>query len=189
MLKGEKVLLRAIERDDLKRLHELARNVDLVLLGDGHWQPEPLAAFEKNFDKSLEGEERDWFVIEADGRVIGRIGLVQSNRRNGSAEFGIEIYDPDYVGKGYGRDAIAVLLDWAFRIENFRRIWLKTSAANERAIRCYRAVGFVEEGRLRQQLYYDGRYVDSVLMGLLRSEWEERRATVRSDEDRRQAQP
>jgi RimJ/RimL family protein N-acetyltransferase len=175
MLKGQKVILRAIERDDLKRLHELARNVELVLFGDGHWQPEPLAALERSFDKSLDSEEWHWFAVEADARVIGKIGLVQSNRRNGSAEFGIEIYDPEYIGRGYGRDAINVLLDWAFRIENYRRIWLKTSAANERAIRCYRAVGFVEEGRLRQQLYYDGRYVDSVLMGLLRAEWDERR--------------
>jgi RimJ/RimL family protein N-acetyltransferase len=170
MLKGDKVLLRAIERGDLKRLHELARNVDLVVLGDGHWQPESLAAFEKYFDKYLEGEERDWFVIEADSRVIGRIGLMQSNRRNGCAELFIEIYDPAYLGKGYGREAIDLLLEWAFRLQNYRRIWLKTSAANERAIRCYHAVGFVEEGRLREQLYYDGRYVDSVLMGLLRSD-------------------
>jgi RimJ/RimL family protein N-acetyltransferase len=174
MLKGEKILLRAVERDDLKRLHELARNVDLVILGDGHWQPEPLAAFERNFEQNLDAAEHAWFAIEADSRVVGRIGLVQSNRRNGTAEFGIEIYDPTYVGKGYGRDAITVFLDWAFRIQNYRRIWLKTSAENERAIRCYRAVGFVEEGRLRQQLYDDGQYVDSVLMGLLRSEWDER---------------
>jgi RimJ/RimL family protein N-acetyltransferase len=185
MLKGGKVLLRAIEREDLKRLHELESNVELVLLGDGHWQPEPLAAFEKNFDKLLEGDERHWFVIEADGRVIGKIGFVQSNRRNGTAEFGIEIYDPEYIGKGYGRDAINVLLDWAFRIQNFRRIWLKTNAANERALRCYQAVGFVEEGRLRQQLYYEGRYVDAVLMGLLRSEWEE----SRPEERRKKSQP
>ena len=66
MLRREKVLLRAIEREDLKRLHELECNVELVLLGDGHWQPEPLAV-EKNFEKNLEGEERHWFVIEADG--------------------------------------------------------------------------------------------------------------------------
>ncbi|HJZ46088.1 MAG TPA: GNAT family protein [Roseiflexaceae bacterium] len=175
MLKGERVTLRAVERDDLKRLHELERNVELVLLGDGQWQPIPLAAFEKEFEKDLERGEKADFVIEADGVVVGRIALVHSNRRSGSAEFGIGIYDPEYVGKGYGREAISLLLDWAFQIQNYRRIWLKTSSENERAIRCYKAVGFVEEGRPRQQLYSNGRYVDSVLMGMLRSEWEVRR--------------
>jgi len=175
MLKGKKVILRAIERDDQKRLHELERNVELMLLADGHWQPMPLAAFEKDFDKLLDSEEKCWFVIEADGKAIGSIGLHHRNRRDGASQFGIGIYDPEYVGKGYGRDAIDVLLAWAFRIQNYRRIWLEANAENERALRAYRAVGFVEEGRLREHADYNGRYVDVVVMGMLRSEWEERR--------------
>jgi diamine N-acetyltransferase len=174
MLKGEKVILRAVERDDLKRLYELERNVDLVLLGDGEWQPAPLAQWEKHFDKRLDDEEQARFVIETDGVVIGGIGLHHRARRSGVTSFGIGIYDPDYLGNGYGRDAINTLLRWVFRIQNYRRIWLETSASNERAIRCYRAVGFVEEGRLREHEFFDGQYIDSIVMGLLRSEWEAR---------------
>jgi RimJ/RimL family protein N-acetyltransferase len=174
MLKGEKVTLRSVERDDLKRLHELERDVELMLLGDGDWQPVPLAAFEKNFDKYLETEEKDWFVIEVDGKVIGSIGLHHKNRRDGSSQFGISIYDRAYLSQGYGREAVQLLLDWAFRVQNYRRIWLDTLATNERAIRSYRACGFVEEGRLRQHFYHDGEYVDAVLMGLLRNEWDAR---------------
>nr|MDQ2998238.1 GNAT family N-acetyltransferase [Chloroflexota bacterium] len=170
-----KVILRAVERDDLKRLHALERNVDLVLLGDGQWQPEPLAQWERNFDKHLEDTDKANFVIEADSTVIGGIGLHHCSRRNGVTSFGIGIYDPDYIGNGYGRDAIETLLPWVFRVQNYRRIWLETSSSNERAIRCYRAVGFVEEGRLREHEFLDGQYIDSVLMGLLRSEWEARR--------------
>jgi RimJ/RimL family protein N-acetyltransferase len=173
MLRGEKVILRPVERDDLKRMHELAANVDLALLGDGAWSPEPLAGWEKTFDKHLEDEDNADFAIEAEGKIIGHIGLHRwRNRRAGTASFGVGIYDPDYVGKGYGRDAINVLLDWAFRIQNYRRIGLTTLATNERAIRAYRACGFVEEGRLRQHTYNDGRYVDDVIMGILRTEWE-----------------
>ena len=176
MLRGEKVILRAVEREDLKRLHELEREVDLMLLGDGDWQPVPLAAFEKDFDKHLDAEEKSWFVIEVDGKVIGGTGLHHKNRRDGTSAIGISIYDRDYLGKGYGRDAVNVLLDWAFRIRNYRRIWLDTLANNERAIRAYRACGFVEEGRLREHFFHDGAYVDAVVMGILRSEWEARRA-------------
>lgn len=174
MLRGEKVILRAVEKDDLKRLHELERNVDLVLLGDGHWQPEPFVAFEKNYEKHLEREEKSWFVIEVDGVLIGTTALHHSNRRDGVSEFGIGIYDPDYVGKGHGRDAIQVLLRWAFRVQNYRRIWLNTTSNNVRAIRSYEACGFVHEGRLREHIFSDGGYVDMVQMGMLRSEWEAR---------------
>jgi diamine N-acetyltransferase len=174
MLKGEKVTLRAIEREDLKRLHELERDVELTMLGGDEWQPTPLAKFEKDFDKRLDEEEHARFVIEADGKIIGGCGLHHRNRRQGTSQFGIGIYDREYVGKGYGRDAINVLLDWAFRIQNYRRIWLETLAVNERALRSYRACGFVEEGRLRDHAYFDGAYVDVVLMGLLRPAWDAR---------------
>ncbi|MFI5275077.1 MAG: GNAT family N-acetyltransferase [Ktedonobacterales bacterium] len=177
MLHGEKVILRPVEREDLKRLHELSANTDLVMLGGGAWEPWSLAAEEKDFDKHVEDEDKSYFAIEADGKVIGTTELHRwRNRRAGTAGVGVGIYDRDYLGKGYGRDAIAVLLDWAFRIQNFRRIWLETLARNERAIRCYRSLGFQEEGRLRQHEYSDGAYDDVICMGLLRDEWESRRA-------------
>jgi diamine N-acetyltransferase len=175
MLKGKRVILRAVERDDIKRLHEMQRNVELVMFGDGDWRPVPLAAFEKEYDKHLSDEEKAWFVIEVDGKVVGETGLHHRDRRSRVSAFGIGIYDPEYVGQGHGREAIALLLDWAFRIQNYERIWLDTWATNERAIRCYKAVGFVEEGRKRRHIYFDGQYVDVVIMGLLRSEWEARR--------------
>lgn len=176
MLRGEKVTLRAVERDDVKRLHELmVQHVDLVLLSHGGWEPWSLAAAEKDFEKHLEEQDKSSFVIEADGKVIGDIGLHPwKNRRAGSASMGVSIYDPEYLGKGYGRDAINTLLDWAFRIQNFKRIGLTCLATNERAIRCYEAVGFVHEGRMRQAEYVDGAYVDDVQMGILRGEWEAR---------------
>ena len=172
MLKGEKVILRAVEREDLKRMHELEGNIELVILGDGNWEPESYAAFEKNFEKHLSDEEKTRFVIEVEGVVIGGIGLHHSNRRESTSEFGIGIYDPAYVGKGYGVDAIRVLLRWAFRVQNYRRIWLTTAGDNPRAIRAYEKCGFVHEGRLREHFFSNGTYVDSVHMGMLRSEWE-----------------
>lgn len=176
MLRGEKVILRPIEREDLKRLHELSANVELEMLAGGAWSPWSLAAMEKDFEKHLEEEDKSEFVIEADGKVIGTTELHRwKNRRAGTAGVGIGIYDPEYLGKGYGRDALKVLLDWAFRIQNYRRIWLDTLAKNERAVRCYLAVGFKQEGLLRQHEYHDGEYADVVTMGMLREEWEAQR--------------
>jgi len=172
VLRGKRLILRAIERGDIGRLHELDQAVDLVLAGDGHWRPTPLAARERRFDQRLDDPDKSWFVIEADGKVIGDIELHSRDRRSGVAALGVAIYDREYLGRGYGREAIGLLLDWAFRMQNFRRVWLKTSSANQRALRCYRALGFVEEGRMREQLFFDGRYIDSIYMGLLRREWQ-----------------
>lgn len=177
MLRGKKVVLRSLERDDLPRLHALCQHVDLMLLSDSVWLPSSLAAWEKDFDAHLADQDNYQFIIEADGKIIGSMQLhPRPNRRAGSGELGIGIYDPDYLGKGYGRDAIATFLDWAFRILNLRRIKLETLASNERAIRCYEACGFVREGLLREDDYCDGGYRDTVIMGLLRSEWEARGA-------------
>jgi RimJ/RimL family protein N-acetyltransferase len=181
MLQGERVILRAMERSDLPRWHELMnREVALVSLGYSPWQPLPLAALEQSFEKQLEADERSWFVIEIENKVVGHIGLKSWSwdRRTGSAEFGLSIYDPEYLGQGYGREALNLLLDWAFRIQNWRRIWCDTLGTNERAIRSYRACGFVEEGRLRQHDYHDGGYVDVVILGLLRTEWEARQPSL-----------
>ena len=57
-------------------------------------------------------------------------------------------------------------------MQNLRKLWLEVHGSNERAIRSYRAVGFVEEGRQREQVWSGGRYEDTVLMGLFRSDFQ-----------------
>lgn len=174
MLRGERVTLRSFERDDVKRQHALMANVELVLPAYASWEPRTLAGAEKGFDKREPHAERADFAIEIDGTMVGFINVHpwSVSRRSGTVSFGMAILHPDYVGKGYGREALGLFLDWAFRIQNYRRVWLITWADNERAIRCYRACGFVEEGREHEAEYVDGNYVDIVSMGLLRDEWE-----------------
>jgi RimJ/RimL family protein N-acetyltransferase len=171
MLKSERVTLRAVERADIVRLHELQRNVDLIVFGYGQWLPKPLAMLERLYERYLEDPDPAWFAIEIGGTYVGECSLHDRDRRSGVAALGIGIYDPAYVGSGYGREAAALLLDWAFDIQNYQRIWLDTDATNARALRCYASLGFVEEGRLRGQNIADGRPSDVVLMGLLRDEW------------------
>ena len=174
MLKGQLVTLRTIERTDLPRMHTLMQNVELIMPAYGRWRPTSFAAFEKSFDKHLEDEDPSYFVIEVDGKVIGEIFLHHKHLRAGTSEFGLGIYDADFVGKGYGRDALNVFLKWAFRIQGYRRISLTVGATNERAIRLYQACGFVLEGRFREEAFYNGRYEDVLAMAMLRSEWEAR---------------
>jgi RimJ/RimL family protein N-acetyltransferase len=87
-----------------------------------------------------------------------------------TCELGITIGNKSYWGKGYGREAISLLVDYGFRYHNFRKVWLRVHGSNERAQRAYRAVGFTEEGRLRAHVYSNGNYDDLVFMGILREE-------------------
>lgn len=176
MLQGERVLLRAISREDLPRLwafnNDLA--VELAAGGDPPW-PQSLARLQAEFDQEAAkgGRDATRFAIEVDGLCIGECALFNANAAAQTCELGIGIGDKDYWGRGCGRESIRLLLRYAFRYLNYRKVWLRVHARNERAIRAYRACGFVEEGRQRAQVWSDGAYDDLLLMGILREEWQE----------------
>lgn len=175
MLRGERATLRGVTRDGLPLVWKFNNDLDVELAGGG--DPPMPQAFERvvaDFERETAKGGRDgaWFGIEVDGQFIGSCGLFNVNETSHTAELGIAIGDKDYWGKGYGREAVNLLIEYAFRYRNFRRVWLWVHADNERAIRAYRACGFVVEGRLREHMYSNGRYVDAVYMGILRSDWE-----------------
>jgi len=176
MLRGEKVTLRAVEREDVETLWRFWNDLEVELAGGGDPpQPTSLERLRARFER----EEREGtrhkteFVIEVDDECIGHCGLFHIDTAARHCELGITIGERDYWGRGYGREAVGLLLDYAFRIRNLRRVWLEVHAANERAIRAYKACGFVEEGRMRGHVWLAGRYVDNVIMGVMREEWRE----------------
>jgi len=174
MLSGEKVKLRAVEREDLDLLTAFDNDVELELVAnDVPPRPVSRSRRQRRFDEQLK-ESRDVvpFMIDADGKAIGECSLGNFDQVARTCELGIAIGDRDYWGRGYGRDAVRVLVAYGFRSFNLHKIWLEVGAGNERAVRAYRACGFVEEGRLREQWYVAGQYVDVVLMGLLRTDWQ-----------------
>ena len=174
MLRGDRITLRAMRRDDLPRQCEFNNDVEFELLGGGDVpEPQSLERLQAEFDEDAGKGGRDGanFAIEADGIYIGRCGLFHVDEAARTAELGIGIGDHAYRGKGYGREALRLLLDYGFRLRNLHRIWLTVNGDNERAIRAYRAVGFAEEGRQPQQVWSNGRYIDLVYMGVSRDNW------------------
>lgn len=107
----------------------------------------------------------------ADERLIGLIGLYTIFWLHHEAFMGIHIGERDYWGKGYGTDALQVLLRYGFGELNLRRISLSFLEGNARAMRSYEKCGFRLEGRERHAWAYDGRRWDEIYMGLLRDEW------------------
>jgi RimJ/RimL family protein N-acetyltransferase len=174
MLKGERIILRAMRREDLPRLCEFNNDLDVELAGGGDPpMPQPLERLQADFDRDAAAGGRDnaWFAIEFDGNFIGHCGLMHFNETARTCELGIGIGDKMHWGRGLGQEAVGLLLDYAFRLRNQRRVWLWFHAGNARAVGAYRACGFVEEGRLRQHVWSNGEYDDAIYMGILRDEW------------------
>lgn len=108
--------------------------------------------------------------------LIGFTGLWLDSWLHREAFVGIGIGEPDYWGKGYGTEAMQLALRFAFVELCLHRVALLAFAYNTRAIRSYEKSGFVHEGVERRYMLRDGQRADVLVMGILRSEWEQRQA-------------
>ena len=88
---------------------------------------------------------------------------------------GLSIAAP-YQGKGYGSEAMNWAIDWAFRNGNFHSVGLLCLSFNTGAERLYERLGFVREGVLRERLWFDGRWHDEIMFGMVRGDWERLRS-------------
>lgn len=178
MIYGERVRLRAIEHEDLSRYVEWLNDPD-VQRGISAVFPLSMTEEEAWFEGLLDRPqaERPLAIDGLEGdrwRHIGGCGYSDIHPRAHRAELGIMIGDKRRWDQGYGSDAMRVLLRHGFETLNLQRVMLRVFEFNERAIAVYRKLGFVEEGRLRQAHYQEGRYWDTLVMGLLRAEWQAR---------------
>jgi RimJ/RimL family protein N-acetyltransferase len=172
MLQGEVVTLRPVRPEDLPALYEWRIDAETWELSeDAPLVPLTLAVYEERYRRRAEDDVNAEFAIDADGELVGRCGMFEFDHLARHATIGITIGMP-HRGRGYGRDAVRVLLDYGFRVRNLHRVRLDTVSTNEAGRRAYLAAGFVEEGRQREHAWVDNRYVDLVLMGILRSEWD-----------------
>ncbi len=112
-------------------------------------------------------------IIEREtGRHIGNTGLHRIDPIFRSAGFGIVIGVRDCWGRGYGTEATQLVTDYAFARLNLNRVELEVAAENPRARRIYERIGYRVEGTRRDAFYVEGRYLDAVIMAILRREWE-----------------
>ena len=127
-------------------------------------------------EEMAQEEPRDQAFVFAihtlsDDSLIGFVDIDITQWIHGDAFVGIAIGERDYWDKGYGTDAMRVMLRYAFTELNLHRVSLSVFEYNPRALRSYKKAGFVVEGRLRQWINREGRYWDLIFMGILREEW------------------
>lgn len=108
--------------------------------------------------------------LKRTGRLIGVCQLTAIHAVNRSADLQIRIGEASARDRGYGSEAVQLLLEFGFRDLNLHRIALQVFATNTRAIRTYERAGFRHEGTLRDAVFLDGRFVDVKVMAVVAGE-------------------
>ena len=172
-LVGEKCYLSPCSAEDATKWAEWDNDLAVTIpLGDEAYTPESLVKEMDQLAESNRHQAHVFSIVAHDGdTLIGRCMLFSVNHVDRTAMLGICIGEKGYWNKGFGEEAIRLLLDYGFNLLNLNSIMLGTFAFNERAIRCYKKVGFREMGRRRQARIIAGQAYDAVLMDILAAEF------------------
>ena len=172
---GENVALGPLHRGMLPMFERWENNLRTVDLGGDDPRPVSAEAIAAAWEPLLRGERTDWFGFAIYAlphlELIGYANLRDFNNIHGTAEIGITLGEASERGKGYGSEAVRLLLGYAFQHLHVWNVWLDTAAYNHRAIRAYEKAGFREIGRRRGARVAGGARHDIVLMDCTRDDF------------------
>jgi len=175
---GKKVRLACLTKEDAPVMADWTQDAGFLRLQDtgiaAMETPEEVAAF---VDRQNESHDSYAFAIRriSDSVLLGTIGLYDIEWANRTAWVGVGIGERENWGKGYGSEAMDLVIRYAFDELNLHRLQLTVIDYNPRALKMYEKLGFVREGAYREFIERDGMRHDLILYGLLRPEWRQRR--------------
>jgi RimJ/RimL family protein N-acetyltransferase len=129
---------------------------------------------EKEILKDL-SQKHNYSIIDIKtNELIGSCGFLEIDNINQIAEIGIFIGNKDFWNKGYGTEAMILLMDYGFKALNLHNILLRVFSFNDRAIKCYEGIGFKAIGKRREALKRGEILFDAIYMDILYKEFYER---------------
>jgi len=174
LLVGKNIKLDSLNASDIDIMSQWFNNVEYLRYYD---MVPAIPKSQKDMQKLYEyydsSEDKYIFAIRMldSNKIIGVAGFDEILWTNGVATTFIGIGDKEAKGKGLGKEAMELLLDFGFNELNFHRIQLNVISYNKVAIGLYESVGFKKEGIYREFIYRDGRRYDLLLYGMLRKEY------------------
>jgi len=163
----------------LKLIHKWQNDEDVMRLARS--QPDyaiSMEALTVEFEKNLKGEDsmtrRFGIEEKSSGKLTGWCSIAYSSwaRRYTSADIGLAIGEKDRWRKGYGTEIVSLLLREAFEQLNLHRAGWWTYAENKASLALAEKMGFKEEGKLRENVFFDNSFHDTVVLGLLKNEYD-----------------
>ena len=171
---GEKIYLRGLERSDLEGAYfQWLNDYDITKHLESGIFPNSMEAMEKYFDSIKQSPDNIFLAIierETD-RHIGNIKIGNINWVRRVADIGWLIGEKDAWGKGYGTEALKLVVDYCFRRLNLHKVFAGIAAPNLASKKMCEKVGFSLEATLRKEAYVNGEYCDVMYFGLLREEY------------------
>ena len=135
--------------------------------------------FAKRYSDFKHSDERIMFSIETlRGVLVGGINIHSMNKKNGTFQTGSRIFRK-HRGKGYIAEAKVMVLRYCFHELRFQKYNVKVFSDNPKMLRHMKKLGCVEEGRIRRNIYTNGKYYDEVLLGMTREEFDEKYSRTR----------
>ncbi|MER7502879.1 GNAT family protein [Nonomuraea pusilla] len=162
--------LRPVGPDDAEGLYELMSDPEVRRFTGSHLEPDLEGAKTWYAGRAAHDDRLDLAIV-ADGEYVGEVVLNELDADNLSCSLRIALIGARAFGKGYGSEAITLVLDHAFGATPLHRVSLEVFSYNARARHVYEKLGFVQEGVLRESLRWAGEWHDTLVMAVLRSEW------------------
>lgn len=171
-LMGDNIYLRPVKKEDLIYILKWVNDPEVRGI-IGEVSSMSSAQGDKYFEKICNDSNREWFmVLLKDGdRVIGECGFLRMFYPWRTTDVSLIIGEKDVWGKGYGREAIFLLLDYAFGYLNFHRVAIGVVAFNKRALKFWEKAGFKKEGVQRDGYFYNHKYHNFIMMSILENEF------------------
>lgn len=169
-LKGERLYLSPMDTTEYKKYTEWM-NTERVTIGLSNFTKIYTEELQK---KAMEGfitEQKAFAIVKNDDTLIGNCGLFGFDNVARSCVLGIFIGDTNQRGKGYGKEAMALLLDFAFNFLNMHSVRLEVFEYNKLALNSYLSLGFKKTGRIRDKVFVNGNYYDAITMDILVEEF------------------
>jgi RimJ/RimL family protein N-acetyltransferase len=171
LFRGRLVRLAAPRQEDTATMARWSHDAGYLRAVDTDYaRPRPPEAYTAQGGDAGNAVEFRLRTLEGD-RLIGFVALHSIEWNNRAGLLSIGIGEAEYRGKGYGSDALQLILRYAFDELNLERVGLDVIANNAAAIRAYERAGFRREGAMRHAVMRDGEWHDRLIMGILRDEW------------------
>lgn len=172
-LKGEKVLLRAIEKEDMEFLRGMINNSSLEKDIVDWSFPISKVAQEKWYDNQFQNKNTVRYIIEVNEQPIGLEILANIDWKNRKATHGIKLCDKKIRGKGYGTDTLKTIMKYAFEELQLNRLYTTILEYNEASMRLHKKCGWEVEGVMKESVFKNNRYINEVQVSILKTQYEE----------------
>lgn len=172
-INGKKIILRAVEEEDLLLLHKWANDTQTQNIMGAIHLPSSMNFHKKWFNSLIEDKLNIRFAIEApDIGLIGLSSIIKIDWKNSHAWHGVMLGNVDIRGKGYGFDAVMTTMKYAFDELNFNRLDGSMIEYNKLSINFYcDKLGWKKEGKRRDYYYRNGKYWDQILVGITKNDY------------------